>query len=78
MIAPLLVILRVANKSALASKTIASGQLSSFKAGTRGELTDGGTALLDEEPSSSADQSGVGSRRLGTEVETMADSYRDI
>ena len=40
-IAPLLIVLRVANKSALTSNTVASGHISEFKAQTQGELASG-------------------------------------
>ena len=56
MIAPLLVIQRVANKSALTSNTIVSGRLSPFEARSRGELTDGSDALPGGDPTSSVDR----------------------
>ena len=76
-IAPLLIIQRAANKSALTSNTIASGRLSSFKARSRGISTGGGGALSDGDPTSSVDQRGVGSDEPRIEVETTNDSCQD-
>ena len=75
-IAPLLVIQRVANKSAL-SNTIVSGCLSPFEARTRGDLADGSDALPGGDPTSSVDRHGVGSGEPRSEVETTADSHRN-
>ena len=76
-IAPLLVIQRVANKSALKSNTVVSGRLSSFEARTRGELTDGSGALPGGDPTSSVDRHGVSSGEPRSEVETTTDSHRN-
>ena len=63
-IAPLLIIQRVANKSALTKKTLVSGRLSSFKARSRGELTGGDDALPDGDFVSSVDGCRVGPGEL--------------
>ena len=69
-IAPLLIIQRVANKSALTGNTIASRHLSSFKARSRGMSTGGNVTLSDGGPISSVDSLGVGSGDLGDETTT--------
>ena len=76
-IAPLLIIQRVANKSALTSNTIASLHLSSFKTRSRGISTGGSGALPDGDPTSSVDRRGVGSGEPGIEVETRSDFHQD-
>ena len=55
-IAPLLIILRVADKSALTSNTVASGRINSFKAPTRGGSRDDSGALPGGDPTSSGDE----------------------
>ena len=69
-IAPLLIIQRVANKSALTGNTIASRHLSSFKARSRGMSTGGNVTLPDGGPINSVDSLGVGSGDLGDETTT--------
>ena len=76
-IAPLFIIHRVANKSALTSKSLASGRLSAFKARSRGELTDGSGAVPSGDPASSADERGTNSGEPGVGVETTNDSHRE-
>ena len=76
-IAPLLIIRRVANKSALTSNTIASLHLSSFKTRSRGISTGGSGALPDGDPTSSVDRRRVGSDEPGIEVETRSDFHQD-
>ena len=72
-IAALLIIQRVANKSALTSNTVASGHLSSFKFGSRGQST-GDSDLPYECPMSSLEGRGVGSGELG--VRTTIDVHQ--
>ena len=76
MIAPLLVIQRIANKSALTSNTIASGHLSSFKARSRADVTGGGGTLPsgDDYPVSSVDEP---AGELGAGAETTIDLHRE-
>ena len=60
MVAALLIIQRVTNKSALTSNTVASARLSDFKARSRGQLTTGGGAIFsDGDPMSSLDERGA-------------------
>ena len=60
-IAPLLIIHRVANKATSTSNSIVSGRISSFKARTRGKLTG----------SSDADESGMNSYEFGAGIKTL-------
>ena len=69
-IAPLLIIQRVANKSALTSETITPGRVSEFKAVTLGESAGDGSALPAGEPMASVDRYGVGSGELRVETTT--------
>ena len=69
-IAPLLIIQRVANKSALTGNTIASRHLSSFKARSGGMSTGGNVTLPGGGPINSVDSLGVGSGDLGDETTT--------
>jgi len=55
-IAPLLIIQRVANRSALTSDTIVTGTISSFHVGGRGELTSCDRTLPAVYPMKSADR----------------------
>lgn len=64
-IAPFLVILRVANRTALTSDTITSGAISSFSFGSQGKSTDYSGTLLDEYSESPIEMSGEISRGLG-------------
>ena len=75
-IAPLLIIQRVADKSALTSNTIASRHFSSFKVRTRGMST-GNVTLPDGDTTGPADSLGVGSSDLGAGDETTTDSHLD-
>lgn len=54
-IAPFLIIIRVANQSALTSKTIASGNMSSIEFGSRGEVISGSESVSEREPMGSTD-----------------------
>ena len=74
-IAPLLIILRVAPKSASTSHTIASVCIGEFKARSRGELTGGGGVLPCGEPTSSADERRMKSSELAIGVGT---TYIDL
>lgn len=71
-IAPLFVVLRVANKSAVTNDTIASGHISGFEVQNRGDLTGGGDA------GSSVDERGMDSGELAAGVATTdIDSHQD-
>ena len=76
-IAPLLIIQRVANKSALTSNTLVSGRLSTFKARSRGELTDGGGAVPGGDPTSSVGEHGMDSGELRVGVEATTDALQE-
>ena len=75
MIAPLLIILRVANKTALTSNTVVAGRVSTFKARARGESADGGGTLLSGDSTSSVDEIGMNSCELPVEFETGIESH---
>ena len=72
-IAPLLIIQRVANKSAFTSNTVTSACLSEFKARSHGRSTGCSGAL----PDGDLTRRGVGSGEPRSEVETTTDSHRD-
>ena len=74
-IAPLLIILRVADKSALTSNTIASGRVSEFKVRSPEELTGGGT-ISGGDSTSSADERGMDSGELVVGAATHQDRTR--
>ena len=74
-IAPLLIIRRVANKSAFTSDTINPGSISSFKARTRGELTGSSVDISGGNPGSSVGECGMDSGELG--VENVIDFHRE-
>ena len=74
-IAPLLIILRVANKSTFTSNAAVSGRLSSSR--SWGQLIGGGDTLPGGNPSSSVDQRRVESYELGTRVATVTNSHKD-
>ena len=63
-LAPLLIIQRVANKSALTSNTFISGHLSSFKARSGEKSTSEAGAILSGDAMSSVDKRGVNSGEL--------------
>ena len=73
-IAPLLIIKRVANKSALTSNAIISGQTSSSGVRSRGKLTGGSDPLFGGDPMNSVDEYGMNSSEL--RVETAADFHQ--
>ena len=68
-IASLLIIQRVANKSALTSNTLVTGHLSTFKARGRGGTTDTSCTLPGEDPTISVDRRGVSSGELDVGIE---------
>ena len=76
-IAPLLIIQRVANKSALTGNNITSRHLSSFKVRSRGISTGGNITLPDRVPMSSVDGRGVDFGEFGDRDETTVDFHRD-
>ena len=72
MIASLLIIQRVANKSALTSNTVASARLSDFKARSRGQpMTGGGAILSGGDSMSSVDERGTNSGELGATIDVQ-------
>jgi len=75
-IAPLLIIQRVANKNALASRTIVTGR-SSFNVGNRGDSAGNDGVRPDGYHMSSVDKYGNGSGELEVRVETTVDFHRD-
>ena len=76
-IAPLLVIQRVADKSAATSDAVVSGRISDFEVRSRGELTGGSGALSSGCPASPVDQYGINSYELRVKVGTTIDLHRD-
>jgi len=76
-IAPLLIIQRIANRSALTSTTIPGSVLSSFRARSRWDLTGGSGALHSEHSMGPIGQRMTDSGEDGIWVETRADSHRD-
>ena len=75
-IAPLLITQRVTDKSAFTSDAVVTGCLSSFKARSRGELTDG-VALPSGGPMSSASGNGRDSSEHGVGAETTISFRQD-
>ena len=76
-IAPLLVILRVADKSAFTSNTGASYRMGSSKTMSWGEFTGGSDTLPGGNHSSSVDRRRVDSYELGIRIETTTDCHKD-
>jgi len=76
-IAALLLVQRVANRSALTSDTIVTGNISSFHVGSRRESTGGDRALTDVYPMSSTDNHGKIASELGIAGETKIGLHRD-
>ena len=78
-IAPLLIIKRVANRSALTSNTIATGHIGSFHARARGELTGGSDVPSRAYPVGLTDEHEKASGKLefGVGVETTIDFHQD-
>ena len=78
MIAPLLIIKRVANRSALTSDVITTGHIISIDVGSRWEPAGGGRALPAVYPMSSADDYGKDIREPGVhEVESTIEFHLD-
>jgi hypothetical protein len=69
-IAPFLIILRVANRSALTSDTITSGKVGSLHFKSEGKSTSDNGILPDEYPTSSTEANGGAPGKLVIEVET--------
>ena len=69
-IAPLLIVQRVADKSALTRQTVMSGRISEFKVTTPGESISGGGVFPGGDPTSLVDRHGVGSGVLEVEITT--------
>jgi len=76
-IAPLLIIQRVANKNALASRTIVTGRTSSFNVGNRGDSAGNDGVRPDGYHLGSVDKYGNVSGELEVRVETTVDFHRD-
>ena len=72
-IASLLIIQRVANKSALTSNTLVTGHLSTFKARGCGGTTDTRCTLPGEDLTISVDRRGVSSGELDVGIELRSD-----
>lgn len=70
MIAPFLIILRVANRRALTSEAVVSGNIDSIHFRSQGKSTSGDETLSDGHPMSSVDHDGETSGELGIGVET--------
>ena len=75
-IAPLLIVQRVASKSAFASDTTTTGHVSSFKFRSQGESTGGIDTRTDECYMSSVDKYGRNPGKLGVEVGTMINLHQ--
>lgn len=74
-IAPLLVILRVVNKSAFTNNTDTSGRLSLFEARNREGFMGDSDPVPNGNPTNSVDRRGAGSYGLGAMVGTTTDSH---
>ena len=66
----MLIILRVADKSAVTSGTVVSGRISGFKARSRGELTSGSGDLPGGDPANSSDEGVTNTYELRVGVQT--------
>ena len=79
-IAPFLIILRVANRTALTSNTIASGNIGSIQFNSHGESTGDNGTLPDENPPSSTATNGetFSEHRVGVETGTIGLSHDEI
>jgi len=74
-IAPLLIIRRVTNRSALTNETITTVRTISFNPRSRGGSTSG--ALPGGDPTSLVDEHGKKSGELGVRIEATVDLHRD-
>jgi len=76
-IASLLIIQRVADKSALTSNTLAPGNISSFRARSQGGLTGGSGALPGETPIRFVGEHWKSTSEFGGEVGPVTDFHLD-
>jgi len=76
-IAPLLIIKRVANRHASKNSTIVTGNIVSFKPEGQRESRNSGSTLPSAYPMNSVDRYGESSGELGVGVETTIDFHRD-
>ena len=76
-LAPLFIIHRVANKSALTSKSLVSGHLSTFKARSRGKLTDSSGDVPGEDSMTPINESGTNSGEPGVGIGTTDGFHRE-
>ena len=76
MIAPLLIIKRIANRSALTSETFVSGRTGQFNSRSHGGST-GGTTFLSRHPMDSVDKYKTSSSEPGAGVGAVIDLRRD-
>jgi len=74
-IAPLLIVQRVASKTALTSNTDMIGNISSFKARDPAELTGGSVSLDNKDPNGSVVERGTNSDEFS--VDTLIGIHRD-
>ena len=75
--ASLLIVQRVANKSALANDTIVLGSSSLFKASLQGRLTGGSGTLSGGHPTRSVGEYGMSTVEHGIWVETVIEIRRE-
>ena len=74
----MLIIQRVADKSALGSRTAAPGRADGFKDWNQGELTDGSYTLPDRHPMGSVGERGIHTAsELGFGEDTVIDIHQD-
>ena len=76
-IAPLLIIKRVANQSALTSTSVVTGGVGSFSFRSRGGAAGGSGTLPGGYPMNSGGSFGKGSKELNVGVETTIDFHQD-
>jgi len=76
-IAPFLIIQRVANQSALTGDSVVTGNPSSFNFRSQGKTTDGSGTLPGGYPGDSKDESAKGSSELGIGVNTTLEFHDD-
>ena len=76
-IAPLLIIKRVADRNTLIGNAVATGNTSSFKIGSQRESKGSGGSLPSDYPMDPVGKFGEGSGELGIRVETAIDFHRD-
>lgn len=66
------------NKSAFTSKSLVSGRISTFKAKSRGELTEASGTIPSGDPVSSVDEREMNTSEVRVGVETTNDSHQDM